>query len=49
MHHLKNGVAFGCMKPETNYHIHGADEFLVIDEIIKSAELFTLVIARICK
>lgn len=48
-HHLKNGVAFGCMKLGTDYHMHGADEFLIVDEIIKSAELFTLAIARICE
>lgn len=47
-HYLKNGVAFGCMKLGTDYHMHGADEFLVIDEIIKSAELFALAISEIC-
>lgn len=46
-HRLKNGVAFGCMKPGVDYHMHGADEFLVIDEMVKSAELFALAIARI--
>lgn len=48
-HHLENGVAFGCMKQGTDYHMHGADEYLIVDEIVKSAELFTLVIANICK
>lgn len=47
-HYLKNGVAFGCMKLGTDYHMHGADEFLIIDEIIKSAELFALAISEIC-
>lgn len=47
-HRLENGVAFGCMKPGVEYHMHGAEEFLVIDEIVKSAELFALAIVRIC-
>lgn len=48
-HHLENGVAFGCMKLGTDYHMHGADEYLIIDEIVKSAELFALAIAEICR
>lgn len=48
-HHLKNGVAFGCMRLDTDYHMHGADEYLVVDEIVKSAELFALVIATLCE
>lgn len=48
-HHLKNGVAFGCMRLETDYHMHGADEYLIVDEIVRSAELFALVIARLCE
>lgn len=48
-HHLKNGVAFGCMKIGTDYHMHGADEYLIVDEIVKSAELFALAISEICK
>lgn len=48
-HHLENGVAFGCMKLGVDYHMHGADEYLIVDEIVKSAELFTLAIANICK
>lgn len=48
-HRLENGVAFGCMKLGTDYHMHGADEYLIIDEIVKSAKLFALVIAEMCK
>ena len=48
-HRLENGVAFGCMKLGTDYHMHGADEYMVIDEMVKSAELFALAIAEICK
>ena len=48
-HRLENGVAFGCMKLGTDYHMHGADEYLIIDEIVRSAELFALAIAEICQ
>lgn len=48
-HRLRNGVAFGCMKTDVDYHMHGADEFLVIDEILRSAELFARVIMEVCK
>lgn len=48
-HHLENGVAFGCMKLGTDYHMHGADEYLIVDEIVKSGKLFALAIANICK
>ena len=48
-HRLENGVAFGCMKLGTDYHMHGADEYLIIDEMVRSAELFALAIAEICQ
>lgn len=28
--------------------MHGPDEYLIVDEIIKSAQLFALVITRLC-
>lgn len=48
-HRLKNGVAFGCMKQGIDYHMHGADEYMIVDDMIKSAELFALAIAEICR
>lgn len=48
-HRLENGVAFGCMKLGTDYHMHGADEYLIIDEMVRSAKLFALAIAELCK
>lgn len=47
-HHVENGVAFGCMFPGTDYHMHGADEFAEIDELILSAEMFAQAILDIC-
>jgi len=48
VHDLKNGVAFGCAWPGTNYKLHGADEFCVISEMITSAKMFVEAILRIC-
>ncbi|MEG1256842.1 dipeptidase PepV [Clostridium sp.] len=49
VHHLKNGVAFGCTMPGTDNHLHGDDEFAVIDELMLSAKIFTQVIIDLCK
>ena len=47
-HFLKNGVAFGAAALGTDYHMHGPDEYLIIDEMVRSAELFALAICRLC-
>lgn len=47
-HHIENGVAFGCMFEGTDYHMHGSDEFAVIDELVLSAEMFTQAIIDLC-
>jgi succinyl-diaminopimelate desuccinylase len=48
VHRLQNGVAFGGVYPETNNNMHGADEFMVIDELLQSAKIYALAIARLC-
>ncbi len=48
VHHLKNGVAFGCTMPGTDNNMHGNDEFAVIDELILSAKIFTQAIIELC-
>ena len=48
VHDVQNGVAFGCAFPETNYRLHGADEFCVISEMILSAKMFAEAIIRLC-
>lgn len=47
-HHVENGVAFGCVFPGGDNHMHGADEFVVIDDLITSAKIFTQVIINLC-
>ncbi len=48
VHHLKNGVAFGCAMPGTDNKMHGADESAVIEELILSAEMFAQIIIDLC-
>ena len=49
VHHVENGVAFGCEDPEIDNHMHGADEFMVVDMIVKSAKVFADAIVELCK
>lgn len=48
VHHLKNGVAFGCADPEVDNHMHGADEFAEIPQLIMSAKIFAQAIIDLC-
>ena len=48
VHDLKNGVAFGAVFPGTNTHMHGADEFAVLDELTASAKIFAQAIVELC-
>ncbi len=48
VHGLENGVAFGAAMPETDNHMHGADEFALIDELLLSAKIFAQVIVDLC-
>ncbi|MCD7920211.1 MAG: Sapep family Mn(2+)-dependent dipeptidase [Clostridiales bacterium] len=49
VHHLKNGVAFGCTFPGTENNMHGADESAVEEELIASGEIFALAIGELCR
>lgn len=49
VHSIEGGVAFGCTMPGTDNRMHGADEFVVIREIVDSAKIFTQVILDLCK
>ncbi len=48
VHNLKNGVAFGASMPETDNHMHGADEYAVLEELVVSAKMFAQVIVELC-
>ncbi len=49
VHGIEGAVAFGCTMPGRDNHIHGADEYVIIDEIITGAKIFTQAILDICK
>lgn len=49
VHGIDGAVSFGCMMPGVSNRLHGADEFIDIDVLIKSAKMFTQAILEICK
>ena len=48
VHDLKNGVAFGCEMAGIDNHLHGADEFITIEQLMLSAKIFTQAILDLC-
>ena len=48
VHTVEGGVAFGVERGDTDYHMHGNDEFITEDELLKDAVLFACAIAEIC-
>lgn len=48
VHDTSGGVAFGMSMPGTNNNIHGADEFITTDELIRGIEIFKTAIIKIC-
>lgn len=49
VHELERGVAFGCMMDDVDNHMHGDDEFMVVDVLLMSAKIFADVICELCK
>lgn len=48
VHDLKRGVAFGAVGEFTDTHMHGPDEFMIIEELKTAAKIFALSIADLC-
>lgn len=48
VHNLQNGVAYGCIKEGLDTHMHGADEFMPVEDIIAGAEIYALSIIKLC-
>jgi succinyl-diaminopimelate desuccinylase len=48
VHNLKRGVAFGCMTPDVDNHMHGDDEFMVIERLMTSAKIFADAMIKVC-
>lgn len=48
VHELKNGVAFGAVLPGIDTHMHGADEFMEIDNIMAATKIYADAIIALC-
>lgn len=48
VHNIEGGVAFGAERGDTDYHMHGANEFITADELLKDAVLFAHAIIEVC-
>lgn len=48
VHHLKNGVAFGCAMPGVDNAMHGDNEFMELDTLFMSAKIFANAIVALC-
>ena len=49
VHNIEGGVAFGCAKEEVDNHMHGPDEFAVVEDLVESARMFARVIVGMCE
>ena len=49
VHHIEGGVAFGATFPGTDVHMHGAEEFIYSEHLLKDAEMMALAIVELCK
>jgi succinyl-diaminopimelate desuccinylase len=48
VHDIDGGVAFGPEMPGSDNRLHGADEFIDIDDLIMGAKMYTQAIIEIC-
>ncbi len=48
VHDLRNGVAFGCEMAGIDNHLHGADEFITLEQLLLSAKIFAQAILDLC-
>jgi succinyl-diaminopimelate desuccinylase len=44
---IHNTIAFGCAFPERDYHIHNADEWVTVDELVQQAEIYVLALLKL--
>ena len=49
VHDLERGVAFGAVGEFTDTHMHGANEFMPIEELKTAAKIYALSIAELCR
>ena len=46
---IDNTIAFGCAFPGNDYHIHDANEWVKVDELLKQAEIYVAGIQKLLK
>lgn len=44
---IDNTIAFGCAFPGVNYHIHDANEWVSVEELLKQAEIYVAAIQKL--
>ena len=49
VHDIPGGVAFGCDFPGFDPKMHSANEQASVDNLLKSAKIFALAIAELCR
>ena len=49
VHGISGGVAFGVEHPGKDYRIHGADEFVPLNEFYDNTVMFAKAIEKICR
>ena len=48
VHHIEGGVAFGAQFPGEDVNMHGADEFISVESLMKNAEIMAHTIIELC-
>ena len=48
VHDIPGGVAFGMEYPGWDYHMHGDDEFLPLEQLEENTRMMAAAILRIC-
>lgn len=48
VHDIEGGVAFGMEYPDWDYHMHGDNEFLPVEQLLENTEMMAAAILKIC-
>lgn len=48
VHHIEGGVAFGAQFPGEDVNMHGADEFITVEALLKNAEIMAHAMIELC-
>ena len=48
VHHIDGGVAFGCCMPGLDNHLHGANEFMTMEQIDFTTKIYARSILAVC-